>query len=59
MILDFTKEEQEWLVTDRYEWRILPGCPEEIKASLRRKLELLDQHAEYADKLETRGKGTI
>jgi len=49
MIMIFTDEEKEWLVTEPNNWHIKNGCPKRIKESLEKKLL---QMKNFSDKLK-------
>ena len=40
MIVHFTETEYEWIVKEPFNWHIKEGCPEHIRESLERKLDL-------------------
>ena len=44
MIINFTDTEKEWIVKEPMNWHVKDGCPEQLKAIIISKLELL-----YAD----------
>ena len=43
MHMIFSKDELKWVDTRALEWKIKRGCPEEIKVSIEKKLEILKE----------------
>jgi hypothetical protein len=46
MTIIFTDEEKEWIDKTPFRWTIKKGCPENIRTSLKKKLEALYKNAE-------------
>jgi hypothetical protein len=41
MTIFFTDEEKEYLVEEKFNWKIASGCPEDVRKTLQEKLDLL------------------